>query len=161
MGDVMVKIVGIGEYAISSDRHYNTIKTFALASCVAVVAYNVTKRAAGMIHIALPYPTGDNEYITKPGYYATTGIPVMIRRLCCEIDCEQSELLVYIFGGANSINQNDSFEIGKRNIESVKRTLSEMNIRIRNEETGGYVSRTIEIFLPTGEISMQTLPIII
>ena len=47
----MDKIVGIGEYAISNRRE-DIIKTFALASCVAVTAYSPSKGVAGMVHIA-------------------------------------------------------------------------------------------------------------
>jgi len=49
----MVKIIGIGEYAISSSED-DIIKTYALASCVGLVVYNPIAKIVGMVHIALP-----------------------------------------------------------------------------------------------------------
>lgn len=155
----MDKIIGIGEFAVSDDNKCNIIKTHALSSCVAVVVYNSKKRAAGMVHIALPNPFEGSGFIAKPGYYATTGIPLMINTLCRQYSCNKKELKVHIMGGADSNYINDMFHIGKRNIIAVKRTLSEMEMIVHTQEIGGNVSRTVEINLSTGKINIYTLPI--
>lgn len=49
----MDSIVGIGEFAISN-RPEDTIKTFSLGSCIAVVIYDKIQKVAGMAHIAMP-----------------------------------------------------------------------------------------------------------
>jgi len=154
------KIIGIGEYAVADNRKTKTMKTFALASCVAVIAYSPIKKAAGMVHVALPSPLRDEDN-KKPGYYATTGIPNMIAKLCKEYGCERKELTISIYGGADSINENDVFNIGSRNIDAVKKTLYDMNMTVQRKEIGGTISRTIEILLETGNIKMTTAPITI
>ena len=63
----MDRIIGIGEYIISDDPE-DSIKTFALASCVAVTFYNPFIHLAGMVHIALPTPMDLEEAQRRPGY---------------------------------------------------------------------------------------------
>lgn len=153
----MNKVVGIGECIVSRNEN-DIIKTFSLASCVAVIAYNPSKKIAGMIHIALPSPTY-NINKAKQGYYATTGVPLLINKLCKEYGCTKSELEIYIYGGANSINKNDLFNIGKRNIEAVVNILDHMNLNVHKAEVGGIISRTLELNVSTGGIKIFTQPI--
>lgn len=76
----MDRIVGIGEFAISNNKS-DIIKTFALATCVAVTVYSPLKNIAGMVHIALPSPAlpGDDSK-TRPCCYAITAVPFLILR---------------------------------------------------------------------------------
>jgi chemotaxis protein CheD len=151
-------IVGIGEYAISKFEG-DLIKTFALASCVAITAYNPLIKVAGMIHIALPTPTDREEGMRRPGYYATSGIPLLINKMGKEYGCKMEDLKIKIFGGALSIRNDDYFRIGPRNCLAVSDTLERMNIKVLEAQTGGTVSRSLEMHVQTGLIIMTTLPI--
>ncbi|SDG34037.1 chemotaxis protein CheD [Desulfosporosinus hippei] len=154
----MDKIVGIGEYGIAEKRE-DFIKTYALASCVAVTAYNPDNHLAGMIHIALPHPVNEKEGQRRPIYYATSGIPIMIDRLRLEYGCQLRDLQVKLFGGADSLRVDDYFKIGQRNIKAVRETLLAMNLKILDEQIGGYLSRSITMSVSTGQIEIKTLPI--
>lgn len=156
----MLVVIGIGEYAISACI-LDKIKTFALASCVAVTAYSPLKQIAAMIHIALPAPACKAELRKRPAYYAATGIPMMISKLCSEYGCSREELKIQIYGGADSVAEDDVFSIGKRNLEAVIEILNSLNLKIQKAETGGKVSRTIELDVATGEVEMTTQPIVI
>ncbi len=156
----MKSIVGIGEFAVS-DNSIDTLKTFALASCVAVTAYSPLRKRGAMIHVALPNPGSAADASAKPTYYATTGIPIMIDRLCSQYGCTKKELEIQIFGGAESINKHDLFHIGTRNIKAVLNTLQKLNLDINKAEVGGKVSRTIEMNTITGDINISTQPITI
>lgn len=158
MGILMKSIIGIGEYAVS-DSTVNTLKTYALASCVAVTAYCPSKKVGAMIHVALPKPGNPKDGLSRPGYYATTGIPVMIEKMCREYSCSISGLQIQIFGGADSISDKDIFHIGRRNIEAVIETLAHLQLVIRNAYVGGKISRTIEMNLNTGKVEISTQPI--
>ncbi len=151
-------IIGIGEYAVSNSG-INTLKTYALASCVAVTAYSPTRKVGAMIHVALPEPTTFEDGFSRPGYYATTGIPLMMEKFCMRYGCLKSELQIQIFGGADSVSDRDIFHIGRRNIEAVIGTLGNLNLRIQNAHIGGRVSRTVEMDLKTGEVAISTQPI--
>ncbi|MGD1820076.1 MAG: chemotaxis protein CheD [Pleomorphochaeta sp.] len=151
-------IIGIGEYKISNNPE-DVLKTMALASCVGITFYSPIKKIAGMIHIALPFPNKSTINIDKPSYFATTGIPIIVNNMTKEYGCLKSELSVQIFGGANSINEKDFFKIGRKNIESVKNVLNEMNLKVDNTDVGGYVSRTLLMDVYSGDINVLTQPI--
>ncbi len=156
----MITVIGIGEYAISTNI-LDRLKTFALASCVAVTAYCPLKQVAAMIHIALPAPASVGEWKKRPAYYAATGIPIMIGKLCSEYGCNMKELRIQIYGGADSAAPDDVFNIGKKNIKAVCEILESLGLRISKEETGGRVCRTIELDVATGEIKVWTQDITI
>ena len=154
----MDKIIGIGGYVITDDPE-DFIKTFALASCVAVTVYNPFINLAGMIHIALPNPVGLEEARRRPGYYATSGIPILIHKLCWEFRSRREDLQVKLFGGAVSLRTDDYFKIGPKNIKAVRETLSGMDLKIVDAHIGGGISRSITMSVLTGEIEMAALPI--
>ncbi len=152
----MYKVIGIGEYNISNDQT-DIIKTYALSSCVAVTAYCPRMKAAGMVHVALPEYTG-NDVPPNEGYYASTGIVALIDKLCMKYSCKKDDLIIRIYGGANSTNKNDVFRIGEKNISAVMEALSGLGLKIDKAEIGGFVSRTIELDVATGQVKMLTQP---
>lgn len=157
----MEKIVGIGEYVISNNRD-DVIKTFALASCVAVTAYSPINKTAGMIHIVLPYQTATScENYKCPSYYATLGVPLLINKMCLQYGCFKKELIIELFGGAKSSNKNDIFHIGQRNIIAVKNVLNDLRLNYIDTETGGIRSRTLELDVKTGKKMIYSQPLIL
>lgn len=151
-------IVGIGECIVSGNKH-DCIKTFALSSCIAVTAYCPDKLCAGMVHIALPSPNRAQDGITRPFYYANTAIPMFIDKICSISKCHKDDLEICIFGGARSIKQNDIFYIGDKNTYAVKSALGKLNLNYTHEETGGVYSKTLEMKVETGEITVYLQPI--
>jgi chemotaxis protein CheD len=154
------RLVGIGEMVISNNIE-DTIKTFALASCVGLVVYSSFRKVGGMIHIALPSPPTCEDGVIRCCYYASTGIPRIINRMCKDYGCLKGELEINLYGGANSIRSNDVFNIGRRNIEAVKYILNEMNLKFNDCETGKNVSRTIGLDVFTGQVVVRYQQIII
>ncbi|MDP2842490.1 MAG: archease, partial [Acetobacterium sp.] len=59
-----------------------------------------------------------------------------------------------IFGGAESMRKNDTFNVGQHNLEITKKILEEMNLGIQYAETGARVSRTIELEVGSGDINI-------
>jgi chemotaxis protein CheD len=150
----MEKIVGIGGYALSNNRN-DTLKTFALASCVALTAYCPVRNAAGMLHIALPAPDKLNDdSIIRLYYYAVTAVPLFINKLCNNYGCSKTHLEIQLFGGADSIRMNDVFQIGKKNIHYVKESLEGLKLLYNASETGGKYSRSLEMDVFTGQIKL-------
>ncbi len=157
----MDRIVGIGEYAISNNEN-DTIKTFALGSCVAVTVYSPLKNVAGMVHIVLPSSDlSSDDSNTRPCYYATTAVPFLINKICSEFGCLKGGLKIELFGGAKSVRDNDVFKIGQRNIETVKKILNDLNLVYSATETGGTYSRTLEMDVATGKVKVALQPITI
>jgi chemotaxis protein CheD len=152
-------VIGIGEYKVIKNEN-DSIKTFALGSCVALTAYCPNKKVLGMVHIALPDSTIDKVHATKcPGYFADTAIPMIIGEMCSIYGCRENDLIINIFGGANSINKNDIFQIGRRNIEAVKDIIESRRMSCNFKDTGGTFSRTVEIYVATGEAKLEIFPL--
>lgn len=151
----MNSIIGIGEYMVSNKEN-DTITTLALATCVGVTVFCPKKKASGMIHIALPEPNNVCENIQKVGYYATIGIPILLKEMVKGFGCQKEDLIINLYGGANSIRKDDVFLIGQKNIKAIISILTDMELRYSLKEVGGFVSRTIEMEVTTGCINMNT-----
>jgi chemotaxis protein CheD len=152
----MDKIAGIGDYVISNSNE-DTLKTFALGSCVAVTAYCSKNKVAGLIHMALPSPLNADSN-PKKGYYVVTGLPALLQKMCTKYGCQSKDITVGIFGGA-SRSDNDIFRIGERNIKEARDLLNKMGYAIQYSNVGGSLCRTIYIDVPTGNITLITQPI--
>jgi len=148
--------VGIGELAVSRTPG-QILKTFGLGSCVAIVALDPKVRAVGLIHIALPDSSINPEKARKqPGYFADTGIPCLIQEMA-KLGCHPKGqgLIIKLVGGARVMDPNERFNIGKRNILAIKKILWSYNLAVVAEETGGSISRTVDVNAENGRITIS------
>ncbi len=152
-------VVGMGEYLVT-DKEEDIIRTFALASCVAVTAYSPFKKAAGMIHVVLPVPLDIRDRMERPGYFAETGIPLMINVMCRKYGLKKEELYIHMYGGADSMLPRDIFNVGKKNIDAVKQALLGMGLWIQKADLRGSESRTITMDVRTGSVDVYRQPIL-
>ncbi len=152
-------IVGMGEYIVT-DNEDAVIRTFALASCVAVTVYSSLKKVAGMIHVVLPAPLYDSDSKNRPGYFAETGVPLLFDNIFRQYGCSKEELQVQMYGGAESMLSLDIYNIGKKNIDTVKKTLSELGLVVQKTDLRGYDSRSISMEVKTGLVLVHRQPII-
>lgn len=152
-------VIGIGEYAISNNEE-DVIKTFSLGSCVALTIYCPKNKVLGMVHIALPDSNINlEESKNKPGHFADTAIPLLLDTLSSKYGCNKYDLVCNMYGGSNSIQNDDNFQIGKRNIDSVLNILGEKNVTLNKCDTGGFISRTIEADVKSGTVKLSSYPI--
>ena len=154
----MEHIIGIGEYGLSCSAQ-DTIKTFALSSCVAITFYDPIKTAAGMVHIVLPSPLTKEEETMSPYKYASTAIPLLLKKLSYTFGCNNKDLEIQLFGGADSVKGSDVFRIGQRNIKAVLESLERLKLKPIYTDLGGKVTRTLEMYVGTGRVVVITQPI--
>jgi len=76
----MEHVIGIGEYHITNSLE-DTIKTYALGTCVSLTIYCRKKKVLGMVHIALPEATARSTG-NPAGYYADTVVQLLINSIC-------------------------------------------------------------------------------
>jgi chemotaxis protein CheD len=149
--------VGIGEWAVSSEGS-DLLKTYGLGSCVAVLIYDSRLRIGGMIHIALPDSKVDPERARRlPGYFADTGLPVMIEEMK-KRGAVRGSVWVKLAGGASVMDPGGFFDIGKRNILAAKRILWGSSLGPVAEDTGGSLSRTVSLDISSGETTISSGP---
>ncbi|MCX5876058.1 MAG: chemotaxis protein CheD [Deltaproteobacteria bacterium] len=153
------KVVGVGEFAVSKDPE-EVIKTFALGSCVAVIFLHKPTRTVGLIHVALPESSISPEIVKdRPGYFADTGIPAILNKMAATTMLAGSlaqGMVVKIAGGANVMDTNNTFNIGKRNVLALKKILWPLGMGPVTEDVGGSNSRTVSVSVGTGKIVLSS-----
>ena len=146
-------IVDIGDYKVSNNID-DTIKTFALGSCVAVLIYDKVVKIAGMIHIALPDSNVDKEKaMEKPAYFADTGLPLFIEELKI-MGATRKNIWIKLVGGATIMDPNSIFDIGIRNVLEIKRILWKDQLGSIAEDIGDKISRTVSISVNNGLVNI-------
>ncbi|SCZ77836.1 chemotaxis protein CheD [Acidaminobacter hydrogenoformans] len=156
----MDMIIGIGDYGII-DQPGDRLVTHALASCVAVTFFSQTPKVAAMVHIALPEPPEGQLAPEKPGYYATTGLPLLMKRLRQQYGCRLETMKIHMVGGADSVRKRDAFKIGDRNIEKIHEILRANGLRVSGEELRGTVSRTVVLDLESDAMTIHYQRIVV
>lgn len=150
-------VLGIGDMG-AINTFGASLKTYALGSCVAVIFLDPPTRTIGMIHIALPESTINPDKAKQlPGYFADTGISALVKamdRLGCRL--QNRKPIVKLAGGAAVIATSDTFNIGRRNVEAVKKILSGYGLSVSSEDTGGSFSRTVNASVNTGVITLSS-----
>ncbi|MCF6178735.1 MAG: chemotaxis protein CheD [Geopsychrobacter sp.] len=150
-------ILGVGDYG-ASNRPGEDVKTFALGSCVSVILLDPKTRTVGMVHVALPESTINKaKSVEKPGYFADTGIPALLAKMA-KFGCNPKGkgMVVKLCGGANVMDTNDTFQIGKRNALSIKKILWKYGMGAVAEDLGGNFSRTVTVSVESGEIILSS-----
>lgn len=150
-------ILGVGDYGASNSQD-DIIKTFALGSCVSVIFLDPKTRCVGMAHIALPDSTINKVKATeKPGYFADTAIPALLAQMAA-LGCDKrgKGIIVKLCGGANVMDTNDTFQIGKRNALSIKKILWSYGMGAIAEDLGGNYSRTVSISVSAGLVTLSS-----
>jgi chemotaxis protein CheD len=145
--------LGIGDLEVASGDQ--ELKTYALGSCVAVVAWDASIQAGGMIHIALPEARINPEKAAeKPGYFADTGLPVLFAGMA-RLGARRRTSWIKLIGGASFFDTNNLFDVGRRNLTAIYEYLAKQGFPVAAEDTGGTTSRTVSLVLPTGELTIS------
>jgi chemotaxis protein CheD len=150
-------ILGVGDFG-ASNHAGEVVKTFALGSCVSVIMLDPKTRTIGMVHVALPDSSINKvKAHEKPGYFADTGIPALLQQMT-RFGCHKrgKGMVVKLCGGANVMDTNDTFKIGKRNALAIKKILWSFGMGAVSEDLGGNFSRTVTISVETGQVTLSS-----
>jgi len=143
--------VGIADCQ-SSNQQGDTLVTHALGSCVAVAVHDKTAGVAGLLHIMLPESTLNREKArTQPFMFADTGISQLFDMVQAK-GADKKRLTVRLIGGAQVMDPNGVFNIGKRNHLACRKALWAAGVMVQAEEVGGNISRTVRLDVRTGDL---------
>ena len=148
-----VVTLGIGEYGVVN-KPGDIIKTHALGSCIAIIMLDPITRSIGMVHIALPESNVHKTRAEKlPGYFADTAVPVLLEKMK-EMGAATNlrKIVVKLTGGANVMDKNNTFNIGKRNALAIKKALWQQRMGAVAEDVGGTISRTVTVGVDDGKV---------
>ncbi|MBC7189467.1 chemotaxis protein CheD [Candidatus Aerophobetes bacterium] len=157
MGEKKKIIVGIGEFKVA--KAPAELITFNLGSCVGVALYDIMHNIGGLAHVALPCSAVMEGSHQPDSRFADVALSLMIKKME-EMGAKRSFMVAKIAGGADmfglSPDTPSQFDIGRQNVESVKKYLQGVGIMIVAEETLGNIPRTMEFDLTTGKVMLKT-----
>jgi chemotaxis protein CheD len=147
--------VSIGGLEVTADREA-TLITHGLGSCIAVMTYDPLAKVAGMLHLQLPTSTLSPERaLDSPGTFADTGIPLLFERMYA-LGAKKQAIVVKVAGGGTFHGDNGTFDIGKRNYTMMRKIFWKAQVLVAAEDVGGSRSRTVRLFLDTGQVTVQS-----
>lgn len=154
LGCTAVKILPGEYYATHADEMISTV----LGSCVAACIWDPKIGVGGMNHFLLPEPVGDRgSWAQQNGRAARYGVDAMEQLVNAVLKAggERSRLQAKIFGGGQILaNMTD---IGKRNIDFVRRYLATEGLHPVAEDVGDIVPRHVRFFPTTGKAQVRRL----
>lgn len=148
-------VIGVGDLAVSNNPQA-ILSTYALGSCIGLVAYDSAVKAGGILHLMLPESSiAPDKAARQPAMFADTGLPQFFRALG-GLKVQSARLRLYMAGGASVIAGNDPFRIGERNIAATLRLLAQYNCPVPRQDVGGTFNRTLHLELETGRVTLKT-----
>lgn len=151
------KVVGVADMKVSSSTEERLI-TYALGSCLGIVVYDPVASVAGMLHVMLPTGTIDPAKAQeKPAMFVDSGIPLLFKE-CYKLGAKKERMQVKVAGGAHAgaSEEDDRFQIGKRNMIALRKLLWKNGVMIHANDTGGVqTSRTMWVDVATGDVTLK------
>jgi len=147
------QVVGIADCRASRDSS-DELVTYALGSCIAVVVYDPVAKVGGMLHFMLPEASGGLGAERPLAMFADTGVPVLIDRVLA-LGADKRRLIVRAAGGAQVMDPNEVFNIGKRNQLALKKVMWKAGVFVHGEDLGGSVSRTVRLEMAGGRMFIR------
>ncbi|MCZ2148827.1 MAG: chemotaxis protein CheD [Bryobacterales bacterium] len=146
---VRLLTVGVGDCEVSSEASA-TLATYALGSCIAVAIHDPVAVVGGLLHFMLPESAlNPHKAAQRPFLFADTGIPLLFQT-AYQLGAEKRRLLVRVAGGAQVMDEDGIFHIGRRNYLALRKILWRAGVMIHGEEVGGMISRTVKLDVSTG-----------
>jgi chemotaxis protein CheD len=148
-------VVDIADYAVSKDPEAVLI-TYSLGSCIGVTIWDPVVHVAGMLHYMLPESSLSPEKAkASPAMFCDTGVPRLFRA-AYELGAVKKRLVVKVAGGSQLLDENGTFNIGKRNYLALRKIFWKNGVMVDGEDVGGAISRTVRLQVGTGEVTIKT-----
>lgn len=151
----MDQVVDIADLQVTNDPR-TTLVTYSLGSCIGVAIWDPKVRVGGLLHYMLPESSLSPEKAkANPAMFADTGIPALFRATY-ELGAGKKNLIVKIAGGSQLLDDNGTFNIGKRNYIMLRKIFWKNGVLIEAEDVGGSLSRTVRLDVSTGRFTLKS-----
>ncbi len=151
------RVVGVADLKVSNVPGERLI-TYALGSCLGIVVYDPVVSVAGLLHVMLPSGAIDAAKMAeKPAMFVDSGVPLLFKE-CYKLGAKKERMQVKVAGGAfqGAREEDDRFQIGKRNMIALRKLLWKNNVLVHAHDTGGVqTSRTMWVDVATGEVTLK------
>ncbi|MFB3776611.1 MAG: chemotaxis protein CheD [Bryobacteraceae bacterium] len=147
-------VVGVGDCLVSKDPE-GVLVTYALGSCIALMIHDPVAGVGGLLHFMLPESSLDRAKAQQnPFMFADTGIPLLFRT-AYELGAEKRRMQVAAAGGAQVLDSEGTFNIGKRNHLAMRKILWKAGVMVHAEDVGGTCSRTVRLEVASGRMLLR------
>lgn len=151
----MDRVVDIADFAVSKDPR-DTLVTYSLGSCIGVAIWDPEAQVGGLLHYMLPESSlSPDKAKANPAMFADTGVPALFR-VAYELGATKKRLVVKVAGGSQLLDDNGTFNIGKRNYVMLRKIFWKNGILIDKEDVGGSISRTLRLRCNEGRLTLKT-----
>ncbi|MGO9017840.1 MAG: chemotaxis protein CheD [Syntrophobacteraceae bacterium] len=150
----MRRVIGVADMVVS-DSPEDLLITYSLGSCIAVIIFDPLASVGGMLHYMLPESSLDPEKAKKnPSMFADTGITRLFKN-SYQMGAKKENIVVKSVGGAQMLDPNGIFNIGKRNCLAMRKIFWKNNVAIAAEHVGGEINRTVRLEMDSGRVIVK------
>lgn len=146
--------VGVADLAVVNTRDAEII-THALGSCIGVTVFDPVACVGGMLHFMLPGSADAQRAEENPAMFGDSGIPLLFRS-CYALGAVKERLVVCAAGGAEILNDDNTFRVGARNRTLLRKIFWKNNVLIQAEDTGGSHCRTMCLRMADGGVEIRS-----
>ncbi len=147
-------IVGVSDMKVSNEPE-SVLVTYSLGSCIGIAIYDPMVRVGGLLHYMLPESSLDSEKARKnPFMFADTGIPRLFKATYA-LGAKKQRMKIVVVGGAQVMDSQGFFNIGKRNEMSVRKMFHKNNVIVDYNDVGGSSNRTIRLSIKNGQFWLK------
>ena len=148
-------VVGVADMKVSNDPEV-VLVTYSLGSCIGVGIYDPIVKVGGLLHYMLPDSSLDEKKAQKnPFMFGDTGIPLLFKETY-KYGAKKNRVKVIVVGGAQILDQNGLFNIGKRNYTLLRKMFWKNNVMTSYEDIGGTINRTLKLEVREGGAWLKT-----
>jgi chemotaxis protein CheD len=148
-------VIGVGAMEVSNAQN-TVLTTYSLGSCLGVAIFDPVARAGGLLHAMLPdssiNPERANE---RPAMFVDTGIAALFRATY-KLGADKHRIRICVAGASQFMDDSGFFNIGQRNVKQLAEILRRHGLTVAAQEVGGYVCRTLQLNITTGEVHLRT-----
>ncbi|MDD5204143.1 MAG: chemotaxis protein CheD [Desulfobacterales bacterium] len=143
-------VVGVSDMKVCKEPD-SVLVTYSLGSCIGVSIWDRVAHVGGMLHFMLPESSLDPEKAqANPFMFADTGIPALFKAAYA-LGARKQQMKVIVVGGAQVLDQQGFFNIGKRNHMAIRKIFWKNNVMVDYENVGGNTNRTLKLAVGDGK----------
>lgn len=143
-------VVGVSDMKVCKEPD-SVLVTYSLGSCIGVSIWDRVAHVGGMLHFMLPESSLDPEKAqANPFMFADTGIPALFKAAYA-LGAKKQQMKVIVVGGAQVLDQQGFFNIGKRNHMAIRKIFWKNNVMVDYENVGGNTNRTLKLAVGDGK----------
>jgi chemotaxis protein CheD len=145
----MKKVIDVNTGEVKGCNDSSVLRSVAIGSCIAIVAYSSVDKAGAIAHVMLPGKA--RESTSEKTRYAFDAVDELIRILD-EFGVDENDIEVCLVGAGNVLEKEDD-TICESNIRSVNEIMEEKDIPVRASVLGGVKRKSVMMDVAEGKIS--------